>query len=289
MTVEENGRIVNTELHKEATKAYMSYAKSVLLLSDVGDGLKPVHMAYFVSFEMNVFVIVIKAVDLFRYGFRSETPMHPSRNPLHPYMTPMRDSRATPIHDGMGTPMRADNDEPWFLLDILVNVRTSGDDVALSVIREVLLWFNIDLNYDTISSLCSNKVDGTSIKIRRWYNPPWYSEPIPSTSYDPLVLHHAFEKDLDQEKQITASTFMKILNMLLAIGTGSYPFPDPLENDIEIDEPVLAVPTSSHTKRKEEIEREPTEKSYSMMTMLRLIYTQAREQARERENGNKDD
>ncbi|KVI08482.1 hypothetical protein Ccrd_013144, partial [Cynara cardunculus var. scolymus] len=41
-----NGRIVLTELHKEATEAYMSYAMSVLLgraLPDVRDGLKPVH------------------------------------------------------------------------------------------------------------------------------------------------------------------------------------------------------------------------------------------------------
>ncbi|KAK6163120.1 hypothetical protein DH2020_002961 [Rehmannia glutinosa] len=41
-----DGRIVVTELHKEATEAYMSYAMSVLLgraLPDVRDGLKPVH------------------------------------------------------------------------------------------------------------------------------------------------------------------------------------------------------------------------------------------------------
>lgn len=41
-----HGRIVPTELHKEATEAYMSYAMSVLLgraLPDVRDGLKPVH------------------------------------------------------------------------------------------------------------------------------------------------------------------------------------------------------------------------------------------------------
>lgn len=40
------GRIVHTELHKEATEAYMAYAMSVLLgraLPDVRDGLKPVH------------------------------------------------------------------------------------------------------------------------------------------------------------------------------------------------------------------------------------------------------
>lgn len=39
-------RVVYTELHKEATEAYMSYAMSVLLgraLPDVRDGLKPVH------------------------------------------------------------------------------------------------------------------------------------------------------------------------------------------------------------------------------------------------------
>lgn len=41
-----DGRIVVTELHKEATEAYISYAMSVLLgraLPDVRDGLKPVH------------------------------------------------------------------------------------------------------------------------------------------------------------------------------------------------------------------------------------------------------
>ncbi|XP_028794950.1 putative transcription elongation factor SPT5 homolog 1 [Neltuma alba] len=48
--------------------------------------------------------------DSSRYGIGSETPMHPSRTPLHPYMTPMRDPGATPIHDGMRTPMR---DRAW--------------------------------------------------------------------------------------------------------------------------------------------------------------------------------
>ncbi|KAH7525189.1 hypothetical protein FEM48_Zijuj06G0198700 [Ziziphus jujuba var. spinosa] len=48
--------------------------------------------------------------DTPRYGMGSETPMHPSRTPLHPYMTPMRDAGATPIHDGMRTPMR---DRAW--------------------------------------------------------------------------------------------------------------------------------------------------------------------------------
>ncbi|KAI3820090.1 hypothetical protein L1987_13948 [Smallanthus sonchifolius] len=48
--------------------------------------------------------------DTHRYGSGSETPMHPSRTPLHPYQTPMRDAGATPIHDGMRTPMR---DRAW--------------------------------------------------------------------------------------------------------------------------------------------------------------------------------
>ncbi|CAN1354613.1 Asparagine synthetase [glutamine-hydrolyzing] 1 [Linum perenne] len=29
--------------------------------------------------------------------------------------------------------------------------------------------------------------------LKRWYNPPWFSEAIPSTPYDPLALRHAFE------------------------------------------------------------------------------------------------
>jgi DNA gyrase subunit A len=42
----DGGRVVPSELHKEATEAYMAYAMSVLLgraLPDVRDGLKPVH------------------------------------------------------------------------------------------------------------------------------------------------------------------------------------------------------------------------------------------------------
>ncbi|KAG9456809.1 hypothetical protein H6P81_001317 [Aristolochia fimbriata] len=46
--------------------------------------------------------------DSSRYSMGSETPMHPSRTPLHPYMP--RDPGATPIHDGMRTPMR---DRAW--------------------------------------------------------------------------------------------------------------------------------------------------------------------------------
>ncbi|OAY58398.1 putative transcription elongation factor SPT5 homolog 1 isoform X1 [Manihot esculenta] len=55
-------------------------------------------------------VVSTKYRDSSRYGMGSETPMHPSRTPMHPYMTPMRDAGATPIHDGMRTPMR---DRAW--------------------------------------------------------------------------------------------------------------------------------------------------------------------------------
>jgi len=30
--------------------------------------------------------------------------------------------------------------------------------------------------------------------LRRWCNPPWFSEQIPSTRYDPTVLREAFER-----------------------------------------------------------------------------------------------
>ncbi|CAN6860414.1 unnamed protein product [Brassica oleracea] len=54
--------------------------------------------------------VITPSRDISRYSMGSETPMHPSRTLLHPYMTPMRDSGATPIHDGMRTPMR---DRAW--------------------------------------------------------------------------------------------------------------------------------------------------------------------------------
>jgi asparagine synthase (glutamine-hydrolysing) len=30
--------------------------------------------------------------------------------------------------------------------------------------------------------------------LRRYYNPPWFTDIIPSEPYDPLTLRHAFEK-----------------------------------------------------------------------------------------------
>ncbi|RCV08551.1 hypothetical protein SETIT_1G335500v2 [Setaria italica] len=40
-----------------------------------------------------------------RYSRGVETPVHPSQTPLHHIQTPMKDSGATPIRDGMRTPM----------------------------------------------------------------------------------------------------------------------------------------------------------------------------------------
>ncbi|XP_060200841.1 putative transcription elongation factor SPT5 homolog 1 [Lycium barbarum] len=42
-----------------------------------------------------------------RYGRGGETPMYCPRTPLRPWMTPTRDSPATPIHERMRTPMRS--------------------------------------------------------------------------------------------------------------------------------------------------------------------------------------
>ncbi|PPD80564.1 hypothetical protein GOBAR_DD22507 [Gossypium barbadense] len=63
-----------------------------------------------VELESQMKVVTGKFSDTSRYGMGSETPMHPSRTPLHLYMTPMRDPGATPIHDGMRAPMR---DRAW--------------------------------------------------------------------------------------------------------------------------------------------------------------------------------
>ncbi|PON99698.1 Transcription elongation factor [Trema orientale] len=63
-----------------------------------------------VRVELESQMKVVTGNDTSRYSMGSETPMHPSRTPLHPYMTPMRDAGATPIHDGMRTPMR---DRAW--------------------------------------------------------------------------------------------------------------------------------------------------------------------------------
>ncbi|KAL9245104.1 hypothetical protein vseg_018792 [Gypsophila vaccaria] len=65
--------------------------------------------------------------DTSRYGMGSETPMHPSRTPMHPSRTPMRESAgaATPIHDGMRTPMR---DRAWNPYAPMSPARDNWDD-----------------------------------------------------------------------------------------------------------------------------------------------------------------
>ncbi|KAK8688734.1 hypothetical protein V6N13_087478 [Hibiscus sabdariffa] len=62
------------------------------------------------NFVSNNVVVSTPHRDTSQYGMGSETPMRSSRTPLHPYMTLMRDSKATPIHDGMRIPMR---DRAW--------------------------------------------------------------------------------------------------------------------------------------------------------------------------------
>nr|KJB60565.1 hypothetical protein B456_009G312900 [Gossypium raimondii] len=62
------------------------------------------------NFIFDNVIISAPARDTSRYGMGSETPTHPLRTPLHPYMTPTRDPGATPIHDDMRTPMR---DRAW--------------------------------------------------------------------------------------------------------------------------------------------------------------------------------
>ncbi|KAF1892517.1 hypothetical protein Lal_00010983 [Lupinus albus] len=36
--------------------------------------------------------------------------------------------------------------------------------------------------------------------LRRWYNPPWFSEQIPSSPYDPMILRETFEKETETIK-----------------------------------------------------------------------------------------
>ncbi|KAG8391058.1 hypothetical protein BUALT_Bualt01G0148400 [Buddleja alternifolia] len=70
------GRIVVTELHKEATEAYMAYAMSVLLgraLPDVRDGLKPVHRRILFAFINNA-ASVIDLYAMHELGLSSRKP-----------------------------------------------------------------------------------------------------------------------------------------------------------------------------------------------------------------------
>ncbi|CAN1224762.1 Asparagine synthetase [glutamine-hydrolyzing] 3 [Linum perenne] len=44
--------------------------------------------------------------------------------------------------------------------------------------------------------------------LKRWYNPPWYTEKVPSTPYDPLYLREAFEKACSAPSQAVAKRLM---------------------------------------------------------------------------------
>ncbi|PON82196.1 Transcription elongation factor [Trema orientale] len=51
-----------------------------------------------------------------RCGTRHSEPSTPSRTPLHPTMTPMRELEATQVYDGMRTPMRSRAWNPYALM-----------------------------------------------------------------------------------------------------------------------------------------------------------------------------
>ncbi|WRX10924.1 Asparagine synthase - like 1 [Theobroma cacao] len=51
--------------------------------------------------------------------------------------------------------------------------------------------------------------------LRRWYNPLWYSEQIPSTPYDPRVLREAFEKACFRPLYILVLILLAVLKRLM--------------------------------------------------------------------------
>ncbi|KAH9295947.1 hypothetical protein KI387_039535, partial [Taxus chinensis] len=62
-------------------------------------------------------------------GATGETTVHSSQTPMRPYMTPMRDSAydpsATPMHDGMRTPVV---DRGWNACETVTPKRSPGRD-----------------------------------------------------------------------------------------------------------------------------------------------------------------
>ncbi|KAK4366742.1 hypothetical protein RND71_014622 [Anisodus tanguticus] len=54
------------------------------------------------------------------------------------------------------------------------------------------VWFSSEMK--ALSDDCERFVSFLPGGLRRWYNPPWFSETIPSAPYDHLVLRKAFEK-----------------------------------------------------------------------------------------------
>lgn len=79
----DGGRVVPTELHKEATEAYMSYAMSVLLgraLPDVRDGLKPVHRRILWVFFFRMFLLLLSFLTQSIYSPYIFTWIYSSKN-----------------------------------------------------------------------------------------------------------------------------------------------------------------------------------------------------------------
>ncbi|GKB47570.1 hypothetical protein Tco_0898323, partial [Tanacetum coccineum] len=93
MTDGENGRIVNTELHKEANKSYMSYAMSVLL----GRRCK-------VMLELRTLDGVLTTRPPWRW-LDDQFGLLDYKNAQLVKEALKYGSGATPIHDGMRTPM----------------------------------------------------------------------------------------------------------------------------------------------------------------------------------------
>jgi len=59
--------------------------------------------------------------------------------------------------------------------------------------RVKIMQLVIFSDYDTHLHILLNSVVFVG-GLRRWYNPPWFTEKVPSTRYDPTVLREAFER-----------------------------------------------------------------------------------------------
>ncbi|GKD85525.1 hypothetical protein Tco_1356679, partial [Tanacetum coccineum] len=135
MTVGENGRIVNTELHKEANKAYMSYAMSVYSPAIMAtDNFKTIWML-----ELGTLDGVLTTRPPWRwlddqFGLLDYKTAQLVKEALNSEWAAIFTDLLRHLH---------------VFPCILVNVRKSGDDDALGVIREVLLFGIVRICYIT--------------------------------------------------------------------------------------------------------------------------------------------